>query len=248
MPKRTVEIKVDELADGEALAALISYIAYPQPEKKRLPVQRMLYRYALKSRALRDKQWVDTIQPVRIFNLLEGPHGDATELKKCMKKFDAHMLMATHFLESNLESIANPNPYSRKLHKNKRGSGVDRVGLLPDGMKPTVENTALYVKRLLGGRGQDIATFKHDIWAPTKLICHLALAMSDTRTSWTTEPPYGRSLFYDLFFDEEFAHTVMRRSETIRLDMAKIPKLRLTEESTYQFHQFPPVPKRLRFA
>lgn len=233
MPRHTVDINLKELAEGEALATLISYVAYPQvkSEKDRLAFLRALYREALKRKATVDAAWAITLQPIRISNILDSNQLTGAEFRRARQKFDEHMLMSTHFLPPNLGADESKNHTPR----------------LPNGEKPTVENTVDYVKRRLGRDNLDTSTFKHDVWRPTKLICHLALALSNAITAFKHHHP-ASNLFYELFFEDDFVISVLRNSEKIRLQMAKKPKLRLQEHSTLQFYSAPETPKRLRFA
>lgn len=233
MPFDPIEYQTRDFADGEPLAMAISYIAYPfvKRQKERLAFQRALYRYALLDRATKDKAWAENVQLVRVSDIVERHPLTSTEFKRAMKKFEAAMLMSTHFLEPNLSNNQSKN----------------RPARLPNGDLATVENAADFVRRRLGWKGNTVATFKHDVWAPTKRICHLALALSEVLTSFKHSFPTFQ-LFYDAFFEPNFDDSVFRRSEDFRLKIAKRPSLRMPEGSTYQFFKVRPVPKPLRFS
>ena len=198
MPRETVDVLISA-PPAEAMSQLMSYVAYPDAfdASERNRFARALWRMAILHKASSDEPWGAKPQLIRPAMLIDDEKTVLDALGRGMDRLHkhlatAHTFLIPHFIQNDTGRLPYLSEINRSFEK----------------QKPTVENTSLAIKKVLGWQGDDVSTFKNKIWRITKPVAHLGYAialwhnsemrLAELRGKQTSE------VFFDLFFDSGF--------------------------------------------
>jgi len=207
----------------DVASELISYVAYPKNDQKRVRFAAALCRVEHLRQAKNDPQWRFTPRLIKPFVFAPNEQTFRRDLSFGLETLRKHLITATLILLPHLQSF--------------------RTGKKPqtiEGLSPTVDNITQIIAGLEGwDEVESQSTFETRAWSPVRPVAHLAFCIFFKLFGRLASDTAGQSkTMFDIispYPDEESLHDILRTSESVRSILPKLRHLRFTEDETIQF-------------
>jgi hypothetical protein len=222
MPLKTIGIEFWKPAISfDAASELMSYVAYPENDNKRIRFAAALCR--VEHLLQRDPQWKVTPKLIRPSVFAPNEKTFYHDLHDGLETLRRHLTTASLILHPHFESL-------------KTGKPLPKI----DGLPPTVDNVTQVMARREGwDEVQSQSTFESRVWNAVKPVAHLAFCFFHKVCMRRNQSPSGRTHgmleSINPYPDEETLRDILRISELFRRHLPKITLLRFHEDETIQF-------------
>ena len=205
MPRQIVRLPLREEGPEEAMATLLSWIAYPgiDDSDRRDIFKWSLIRAYIMLRAERDDEFALTPQLIRPIAFFASESFSLRMLNQGRVRAYSHIITGTWFLGPYFE-VKGTNRKPRALARKEDGSFEQ------DAKVASVENMIINLKDALGLEGENTSTFKTKVWKVAKPIAHVGFAVG------LTVGTLGKRPFFDLFEDKKAIGGIVRFAEHVR--------------------------------